>query len=105
MSSSTWTVARNLGILVAVVFWLVSGFWVFKDARRRIADRWLVGMATLLGLPLPFFGPFVSLFLRPPEYLEDVRERELEIRVIEERLRLRSLECPLCRAAVEASYL
>ena len=43
-------------------------------------------MATLLGLVPPFVGPLVYLFFRPPEYLEDIRERELEIRAMEERL-------------------
>jgi predicted amidophosphoribosyltransferase len=62
-------------------------------------------VAALVGLAVPFVGPIVYLFFRPPEYLEDVRERELEIRAIEERLRVRALECPVCRASVEASYV
>jgi hypothetical protein len=102
---SGWTAARDAGIAVGAVFWLATGFWVFKDARRRIADPWLVGLASLFGFAVPFLGPIVYLFFRPPEYLDDVRERELEIRAIEERLRLRSLECPVCRAAVEPAYV
>jgi hypothetical protein len=105
LATTGWAAARDIGILVGGVFWLASAFWVFKDARRRIETPWLVGMATLLGLAVPFVGPIVYLFFRPPEYLEDVRERELEIRAIEERLRLRSLECPVCRAPVDASYV
>ena len=100
-----WTAARDAGVLVAVVFWLASAFWVFKDARRRIEPHWLVALATLVGFAVPFLGPIVYLFFRPPEYLEDVRERELEIRAIEERLRLRSLECPVCRAVVESTFV
>jgi hypothetical protein len=103
--ASGWTTARDAGIALGAVFWLASAFWVFKDARRRIADPWLVGLASLFGLAVPFLGPIVYLFFRPPEYLEDVRERELEIRAIEERLRLRALECPVCRAAVEPAYV
>lgn len=102
---SGWTAARDAGLLVGGVFWLASAFWVFKDARRRIDAHWLVGVAALVGLAIPFLGPIVYLFFRPPEYLEDVRERELEIRAIEERLRLRSLECPVCRASVESTYV
>lgn len=90
---------------MVLVLWLASAFWVFKDARRRIESHSLVALATLLGLAVPFLGPIVYLFFRPPEYLEDVRERELEIRAIEERLRVRSLECPVCRACVESTYL
>ncbi len=104
-NSDTWFVIRNLAIFFVVVFWLASAYWVYKDARRRIEDPWLVAMATLLGLVPPFIGPLVYLFFRPPEYLEDVRERELEIRAMEERLGGRESHCPVCRAAVEPEFL
>src|SRR5689334_13871488 len=104
-NSGTWLVIRNLAIFFVVVFWLASAYWVYKDARRRIGDPWLVAMATLLGLVPPFLGPLVYLFFRPPEYLEDVRERELEIRAMEQRLSRRELHCPVCRAQVEPEYL
>ncbi len=103
--SATWTVSRNLAVLVVVLLWLATAYWVLKDARRRIDDPWLVAMATLLGLVPPFLGPVLYLFFRPPEYLEDVRERELEIRAMEERLAERDLRCPVCRGRVESSYL
>jgi hypothetical protein len=103
--SGTWLVIRNLGLFFVLVFWAASAFWVFKDARRRIDDPWLVAMATVLGLVPPFLGPIVYLFFRPPEYLDDVRERELEIRAMEERLTKRDLYCPVCRAEVGASFL
>ena len=98
-TSDTWTLVRNLAIVLVVVFWLATAYWVFKDARRRIEDPWLVGMAALLGLVPPFVGPIIYMFFRPPEYLEDARERELEIRAIEERLAERDLRCPVCRGA------
>jgi double zinc ribbon protein len=103
--SGTWYAIRNIGILFLLVFWLGVAFWVFKDARRRIRDRWLVGLATLLGLVPPFLGALVYMLFRPPEYLEDVRERELEIRAMEERLSLRGSQCPVCRASIEPSFL
>jgi hypothetical protein len=105
LDSVDWTLARNLAILLVVVLWLATAFWVFKDARRRIADAWLVALATLVGLVPPFVGPIIYLFFRPPEYLADVRERELEIRAMEERLAELDRRCPVCRARVEASYL
>jgi hypothetical protein len=103
--SGTWLVIRNLSLFFVGVFWLASAYWVYKDARRRIDDPWLVAVATVLGLVPPFVGPIVYLFFRPPEYLEDVRERELEIRAMEERLTRPVLNCPVCRAEIEASYL
>jgi len=103
--SATWTVSRNLALLAVVLVWAATAYWVYKDARRRVDDPWLVVMATLLGVVPPFLGPILYLFFRPPEYLDDVRERELEIRAIEERLAEHDLRCPVCRGRVEASYL
>ena len=104
-NSGTWLLVRNLSLFFVVVFWLAVAYWVFKDARRRIEDPWLVAMATVLGLALPFIGAFVYMLFRPPEYLEDVRERELEMKAMEERLSLRNSQCPVCRATVEPSFL
>ena len=54
--SGAWMVIRNLTIFFVVVFWLATVYWVYKDARRRIEDGWLVAMAVVLGL-VPFIGP------------------------------------------------
>ncbi len=104
-SSTTWLLIRDLLLAFVVVFWLAVAFWVFKDARRRIADHWLVGLATILGLVPPFLGAFVYMLFRPPEYLDDVRERDLEIKEMEERLGRRDLHCPVCRAEVDPAFL
>ena len=104
-NSGTWLVIRNLGILFVVVFWAACAYWVYKDARRRIEDQVLIATATMLGVVLPFFGAVIYMLFRPPEYLEDVRERELEIRAMEERLSLRDLHCPVCRADVDSTFL
>jgi hypothetical protein len=104
-SSGTWAVIRNLTLFFVGVFWLATAFWVYKDARRRIEDPWLVGMATVLGLVPPFLGALIYMLFRPPEYLEDVRERELEIKAMEERLSRRDMHCPVCRADVDPAFL
>ncbi len=91
-------------IAVAAVFWLASAYWTVKDARRRIDDSWLLVLAALVGL-VPYIGPLVYMLFRPPEYLEDVRERELEIKAMEDRLSRRGLVCPVCRSEVESSFL
>jgi hypothetical protein len=102
--SSTWYVIRNLAIFFLIVFWLATIYWVFKDARRRIEDPLIVAVATAIGI-VPFLGPLVYMLFRPPEYLEDVRERDLEIRAMERRLGGRDLHCPVCRAPVEDDFL
>ena len=59
----------------------------------------------LIGVVVPFFGPFIYMLFRPPEYLEDVRERELEIKAMEDRLSKRDLHCPVCRSEVDSTFL
>ena len=105
LSAGTWAAIRNLSLFFVGVFWLATAYWVFKDARRRIEDPWLVGMATVLGLVPPFLGPLIYMLFRPPEYLEDVRERELEVRAMEQRLSRRDLSCPVCHADVDPAFL
>jgi hypothetical protein len=96
---------RNLAFFFLFVFWIAVGYWVYKDARRRVEDPWLVGMAVILGLVPPFVGAFIYMLFRPPEYLEDARERQLEIKAMEQRLARRDLFCPVCRAEVDSTYL
>ena len=97
--------AVNLLLLFLVVTWLALIYWTYSDARRRIADPMLVGCATAASL-FPFVGTIVYLIVRPPEFLEDVRERELEMAAAE--ARLASLEheaCPYCGFEVEKAFL
>ncbi|MBD0317974.1 MAG: zinc ribbon domain-containing protein [Thermoleophilia bacterium] len=101
--SELWLLIRNITLFFVLVFWLASAFWVYKDARRRIEDPWLLAMAVALGLFPPFIGPLIYMLFRPPEYVEDVRERELEIKAMEENLSAQ--RCPVCRADVDASFL
>jgi Double zinc ribbon len=97
--------AVNLLLLFLVVVWLALIFWTWSDARRRIADPLLVGCATAASL-FPFVGTIVYLIVRPPEYLEDVRERELEIAAAQARLEsLENHHCPYCGFEVEKAFL
>jgi len=97
--------AVNLLLLFLGVLWLALVYWTFADARRRIGDPLLVGCATAASL-FPFIGSIVYLIVRPPEYLDDVRERELEIAAAEARLaQLDGDTCPYCDFEIESSFL
>jgi hypothetical protein len=97
--------AVNLLLLFLVVLWLALVYWTYADARRRIEDPMLVGCATAASL-FPFIGTIVYMIVRPPEYLDDVRERELEIAAAEARLQnLDHLACPYCGFEVEKAFL
>jgi len=95
----------TLFLLMLVVLWLALIVYTYLDARRRISDPFLVACATVASF-FPFIGTAVYAIVRPPEYLEDAHERELEIKAAE--LRVRQLEdqsCPNCEYPVEKSYL
>jgi len=104
-SSNLWDVIRNLSFFFIAVFWLAVAYWVNKDARRRIEDPWLIGTSTALALLFPFFGAIIYMLFRPPEYLDEVHERELEIKEMEARLGRRVTRCPVCQVDIDSTYL
>ncbi len=105
IESNAFTTAIDLLIVVAAVIYFSLIYWTYADARRRIADPMLIGCATAASF-FPFVGTLVYIILRPPEYLEDVQERELEIRAAEARLNgLERTLCPHCDYPVERDFI
>jgi len=97
--------AINLLILFLVIIWLAMIYWTRADAKRRIADPVLVLCATAAAL-FPFIGTIVYMIVRPPEYLDDIRERELEMQASEARLvQLSYFACQHCGQEVEKDYV
>jgi hypothetical protein len=97
--------AVNVLVLVLVVVWFALIFWTFADARRRLDDPLLIGCATLASV-FPYVGTIVYAIVRPPEYLEDVRLRELEMQAAEARLLALDYQlCPHCDYEVHGDYL
>jgi Double zinc ribbon len=105
IDSPAFALAWKLALLLTLIFWLSFAFWVFRDARHRVAHGWLVGTATLLGLAVPFIGPLVYMLFRPPEALADVRLRDAELRILEQSLAVRAQTCPVCRAGIQPDFL
>jgi hypothetical protein len=105
IKNSTINLVVELLILFLVVIWLALVYWTYADARRRIADPMLIGCATAASL-FPFVGTIVYMIVRPPEYLDDVRERDLEMQAAEARLaELGYHLCPHCDYEVERDFL
>lgn len=105
ISSSGLTITIDLMIVFAVVLYLSLIYWTFADARRRIADPALVACSTVASM-FPFVGTVIYMVLRPPEYLEDVHERELEMQAAEARLyQLDSELCPHCDYRIERDFV
>jgi len=105
ISNDGLNLAATLFVLMIVVVWLALIVYTYFDAKRRIADPFLVGCATI-GSFFPYIGTAVYAIVRPPEFLEDAHERELEIRAAELRVRqLTESSCPNCEFPTERNYL
>jgi Double zinc ribbon len=105
ISNDGLNLAVTLFVLMIVVVWLALIVYTYFDAKRRIADPFLVACATI-GSFFPYIGTAVYAIVRPPEFLEDAHERELEIRAAELRVRqLTESSCPNCEYPVEKNYL
>jgi len=95
----------NLFALFLVAIYIALIVWTYADAKRRIADQVLVMTATAASL-FPFVGTLIYVIVRPPEFLEDARERELEIAASEARLaQVEVLACPYCDFEIEKGFL
>jgi len=105
INSEAVNLALSLLILFLVVIYLALVYWTYTDAMRRIEDPMLVICATVASA-FPFIGTILYVIVRPPEYLEDVRERELEMQAAEARLSETNYQlCPHCDAEVEKDFL
>jgi hypothetical protein len=105
INSSGVNLAIKLVVLFLILVWVALVYWTWADARRRIADPVLVGCSVACSL-FPYVGTIVYMILRPPEYLEDVRERELEMQASEAQLYALNYQlCPHCDYPTERDFL
>lgn len=102
LSSPFLRIAGQLVLLLFVCVWLALVYWTYTDAARRGSLKVFWGMVAVI---FPFVGTLIYLIVRPPEYAMEVRERELELAVLEGELRNRILLCPNCKYIVEKDYL
>jgi hypothetical protein len=84
--SGLWTAMSVLLQIFVVLLWLALAYWTYQDARRRIEAPGAVLACVALSVLIPFLGSVIYLIIRPPEYLDEARERELELLALERRL-------------------
>jgi hypothetical protein len=105
IDSDPLNTAVNVLILILVVVWAALIFWTYADARRRIDDPMLIACATAASL-FPFVGTIIYTIVRPPEFLDDVRLRELEMQAAEARLHQLDYHlCPYCDFEISSDFL
>ena len=106
LESGTLNTVVELAVLGAIVIWLALVWYTYADARRRVEDTMLIGSATLAAIVFPLLGTMVYVIVRPPEFLDDVRERELEIAASEARLVSQEFQlCPHCDAPAGRDFV
>ena len=97
--------AVNLLVFFLFVIYVALVYWTYADATRRLEDPLLVACATAAAL-FPFIGTIVYTIVRPPEFLEDRHEREIEVKAAEKRLALlENRTCRNCGGEVEPTFL
>jgi len=95
----------TFAILSLAAVWVALVVFTFIDARRRISDPFLIGCATAASL-FPFVGTVVYTIVRPAEFLEDVRERDIEMKSSETELRhLEAGSCHKCGFPTEPDFV
>ena len=102
LDSPILRISGQLIVLLFVVLWIALVYWTYTDAGRRGATSVLWGIVAVI---FPYVGTLIYLIVRPPEYLDESRERELETAVLERELRNNTLLCPNCRNLVEKEFL
>ena len=81
--SGLWSAISILLRVFVVLLWLALVYWTYQDARRRIEAPGPVAACVALSVLIPFLGTVIYLIVRPPEYLDEARERELELLALE----------------------
>lgn len=84
--SGAWDVILLLVRVFAIALWAALVYWTFQDARRRIHSPGFIALSVALSLFIPYLGTIIYMIIRPPEYLDEARERELELLALEQRL-------------------
>ena len=101
-----FNMVAQLIVLAAIVIWLALVWYTFADARRRLEDKMLIRSATAAALIFPLVGTVVYVIVRPPEYIEDRIERELEMEAAAARLASSDYQaCPHCEEIVGGQFL
>ncbi len=84
--SGLWSAISLMLQVFVVLLWLALAYWTYQDARRRFETPAAIAGCVALSVLLPFLGSIIYLIVRPPEYLDEARERELELLALERRL-------------------
>jgi hypothetical protein len=100
--------AGIVGIILggyAVVLWLGTIVWTYRDIGERTRDGLSQAVAVLLVVVFNLPGFFLYLVLRPHETLSEAYERRIEQQAIMREFTEQRHDCPTCQRAVKEDFL
>jgi len=92
-------------IFILIIVWLSFIYWTYRDARLRSESIATAIFWAVVVLLFNFLGLILYLILRPPEFIDDVVERDLEIQRMEMLLGDSQLTCPACGKPIKEDFL
>ena len=92
-------------IFVLIIVWLAFIYWTYRDAKLRSESEVAAVFWALAVLVLNFLGLIIYLILRPPEFTDDVIERDLEIERMQVLLDNNQSNCPACGGLAKDDFL
>ncbi len=92
-------------IFILIIIWLAFVYWTYRDAKLRSETIVPAVFWALIVLILNFLGLILYLILRPPEFVDDVTERDLGIERMEMQLDNKQFNCPACGNPVKDDFL
>ena len=92
-------------IAYAVVLWLGTIVWSYRDIRSRTRDGWTQAVSVLIVVVFNLPGLILFLVLRPQETLSEIYERRLEAEALMRDMPQPRRDCPSCKQSVNGDYL
>ncbi len=89
-------------VFFLIIIWLSFVYWVYRDARLRNTSAVFWSLAVFV---LNYLGLVIYLILRPPEFIDDIVERDLEIKRMEVFLNSKLTQCPACGNEIKEDFL
>lgn len=105
ITSPIWKYLIYSFIFILIIVWLAFVYWTYRDAKLRSESAVSAVFWALVVLVLNFLGLIIYLILRPPEFIDDVIERDLEIERMQILLDNKQSNCPACGGLVKDDFL
>lgn len=92
-------------IAYAVVLWVGTIVWAYRDIGDRTHDGWTQAVSVLIVVIFNIPGLFLYLILRPHETLNEAYERKLEAEALMREMPDARPACPGCQRSISEEFV